>query len=70
MTDNTGKNITQVIIWGVAILLFFRLPIVGLILIWALVTWSLRHFWRKLTLAWFIFLVVLIAGYQLRDLLF
>ena len=70
MTNNTGGNITKFVIWGVAILVFFRMPIVGLILIWALVNWSLRRYWQKLTLAWLIFLFVLVAGYQLRAFLF
>lgn len=70
MVHNTGKNITQGVIWGMAIIIFFRLPIVGFMLLGALVTWSFRRHWLKLTLAWLIFLFVLVAGYQLRALLF
>jgi hypothetical protein len=70
MNQNTGRNITQAIVWGTAILVFFRLPILSFLLIGVLITWSFRHFWLKLALAWVIFLVVLLAGYELHNLLF
>jgi hypothetical protein len=68
MTQNTGRDVTKAVIWGTAILLFFSAPVLGFLLIGSLISWSLRRFWRKVALAWLIFLGVLLLGYQLRVL--